>query len=48
MGKIDYRPNRLLIYPGTLLHSGLIDAGTDLDTSPLSGRLTVNIFAGVN
>lgn len=48
MGKIDYRPNRLLIYPGTLLHSGLVDAGADLDTSPLSGRLTVNIFAGVN
>lgn len=46
MGKIDYRPNRMLVYPGTLLHSGLIDADTDLSTQPQTGRLTVNVFAG--
>ncbi len=47
MGKIDYKPNRLVIYPGTLLHSGLIDSSQTLSDSPVDGRLTVNVFAGV-
>ena len=46
MGKIDYRPNRMLVYPGTLLHTGLIDSTSDLSSDPRSGRLTVNVFAG--
>lgn len=41
---VDYRPNRLLIYPGNLLHSGLIDPQRDLGEDPASGRLTANIF----
>ena len=48
MGKIDYMPNRMVIYPGTLLHSGLVDSNADLSTNPTSGRLTVNVFAGAN
>ncbi len=47
MGKIDYKPNRLVIYPGTLLHSGLINSSKTLSDSPVDGRLTVNVFAGV-
>ena len=46
MGTVDYRPNRMLVYPGTLLHSGLIDSATDLSSDPQLGRLTVNVFAG--
>lgn len=41
---IDYKPNRLVVYPGTLLHSGLIDPATDIDPDPKTGRLTANIF----
>ncbi|HBY40921.1 MAG TPA: hypothetical protein DEH24_15965 [Alteromonas sp.] len=44
LGKIDYRANRLVIYPGTLLHSGLIDPTRDLSANPATGRLTVNVF----
>lgn len=42
--RIDYRPNRLVVYPGTLLHSGLIDPATDINSDPWTGRLTANIF----
>ncbi|WP_339900401.1 DUF6445 family protein [Paraglaciecola polaris] len=42
--QIDYRPNRLLIYPGNLLHSGLIASDKDINEDPASGRLTANIF----
>lgn len=41
---IDYKPNRLVVYPGTLLHSGLIDPATDINPNPKTGRLTSNIF----
>lgn len=41
---IPYKPNRLVIYPGNLLHSVLVNEDTDIDTSPVSGRLTANIF----
>ncbi len=44
LGKIDYRPNRLVVYPGSLLHSGLIDAASDLSAQVQNGRLTVNLF----
>lgn len=44
LGKIAYKQNRLVIYPGTLLHSGLIEA-VDLSDKPKTGRLTANIFA---
>ncbi len=46
LGTIDYKPNRMVVYPGTLLHSGLIDPRKDLSESPEDGRLTVNVFVG--
>lgn len=42
--RIGYRPNRLVVYPGNLLHSGLVDPAVDIDADPRSGRLTANIF----
>ncbi|WP_341939165.1 DUF6445 family protein [Marinimicrobium sp. C2-29] len=42
--EVDYRPDRLLIYPGSLFHSGLIQADRDLSTDPAVGRLTANLF----
>lgn len=42
--RVDYRPNRLLVYPGGLLHSGLVDPARDVDADPRTGRLTANIF----
>lgn len=42
--RIDYRPNRLVVYPGCLLHSGLVDPGIDVNPDPRTGRLTANIF----
>lgn len=41
---IDYRPNRLIAYPGCLLHSGLIDPARDISADPATGRLTGNFF----
>ena len=42
--QIPYKANRLVIYPGNLLHSSLVDVATDIDASPVSGRLTANMF----
>lgn len=42
--RIRYRPNRMVIYPGNLLHSTLVNTSTDIDSSPVSGRLTANVF----
>ncbi len=42
--RVEYRPNRLAVYPGCLLHSGLVDPAVDIDPDPRSGRLTANIF----
>jgi len=42
--RIQYRPNRLVAYPGSLLHSGLVDPAVDINPDPRSGRLTANIF----
>lgn len=44
IAQVDYRPNRLVIYPSNLLHSGLIEPARDIDDSPASGRLTANLF----
>ncbi|WP_339766920.1 DUF6445 family protein [uncultured Paraglaciecola sp.] len=41
---VEYKPNRLVIYPGNLLHSGLIDERRDVNIHPKNGRLTANIF----
>jgi hypothetical protein len=42
--KIAYKPNRLIIFPGQLLHSTLVDLNTDIELNPASGRLTANMF----
>lgn len=42
--RIEYRSNRLVVYPGCLLHSGLVDPAVDVDSNPRTGRLTANIF----
>ncbi len=44
IGEVEYQPGRLIIYPGNLLHSSLVDESTDIDASLSSGRLTANIF----
>ena len=41
---IAYKPNRLVIYPGNLLHSTIVDLSNDIDGDPKTGRLTSNIF----
>ena len=42
--RIEYRPNRLVAYPGSLLHSGLVNPEVDINADPATGRLTANIF----
>lgn len=42
--EIEYKPNRLVIYPGHLLHSIIVCPETDIDTNPKTGRLTANLF----
>ncbi|NIM69892.1 MAG: hypothetical protein GTN86_04375 [Xanthomonadales bacterium] len=42
--RLEYRANRLAVYPGYLLHSGLVDPAVDIDPHPATGRLTANIF----
>ncbi|WP_448556786.1 DUF6445 family protein [Thalassotalea montiporae] len=41
---IAYQANRLVIYPGNLLHSTLVDNTNDISANPKAGRLTANIF----
>jgi hypothetical protein len=41
---VDYKPNRLVLYPGGILHSGLIVEDTDISSDPANGRLTANMF----
>lgn len=43
LAEVAYRPNRLVIYPGALLHSGLV-GNSDISGDPALGRLTANIF----
>jgi hypothetical protein len=42
--KIAYKANRLLIFPGYLLHSTLVNVKTDINSNPSTGRLTANMF----
>ena len=44
IGTVDYKPNRLLIYPGALFHSGIIHSPENLNPNPVEGRLTANLF----
>lgn len=44
IGAIEAVPDRLLIYQGSLLHSGIIPKGMTLSDDPREGRLTANLF----
>lgn len=44
LGMIPAKFNRLVIYPGSLLHSACINPAISLSTDPRAGRLTVNSF----
>ncbi|WP_343520331.1 DUF6445 family protein [Sphingomonas sp.] len=44
IGRIEARPDRLVIYRGALLHSGIIPHGMKLSADPRQGRLTANLF----
>lgn len=44
IGAIEAVPDRLIIYHGSLLHSGIIPPGMDFSDDPWAGRLTANIF----
>ncbi|MDC8785063.1 DUF6445 family protein [Roseateles koreensis] len=44
LGGMPARFNRLVVYPGSLLHSACINPALSLDSNPRSGRLTVNTF----
>jgi len=41
---IEAKPNRAIIYPGNLLHSGDIRPETGLSAAPRQGRLTISSF----
>ena len=46
---IAYKPNRLVIYPSTLLHSAFIENPiNDVNSDPTTGRLTANLFIEFN
>jgi hypothetical protein len=44
IGAVEAVPDRLIIYPGSLLHSGIIPPGMSFSNDPREGRLTANIF----
>jgi hypothetical protein len=44
IAELEYRPNRLVMYPGNILHSGLIQPDRDISEDPVTGRLTANLF----
>ncbi|KRC78988.1 DUF6445 family protein [Sphingomonas sp. Root241] len=44
IGRVEGHADRLAIYQGRLLHSGLIPEGFDFSADPRRGRLTANLF----
>ncbi|ANU07252.1 DUF6445 family protein [Paraurantiacibacter namhicola] len=44
IGEVEARPDRMAIYRGRLLHSGVIPDPAALSSDPAKGRLTVNMF----
>lgn len=44
IGEVAARHNRLVLYRGRVLHSGVVPVAPDPDTAVASGRLTVNTF----
>ena len=47
VAEVAARPDRLVVYQGCLLHSGIIPPGLPLSPDPLTGRLTANFFIKV-
>ena len=43
-GAVEAAPDRLIVYRGCLLHSGIILPDAPLETDPRRGRLTANLF----
>jgi hypothetical protein len=44
IGLVEAIPDRLIIYHGSLLHSGVIPSGMTFSADPREGRLTANFF----
>lgn len=44
LGMLPARFNRLVLYPGSLLHSACINPGLSITADPRKGRLTLNTF----
>lgn len=44
IGKVEAVPDRLVIYQGSLLHSGIIPPDMPFSDDPTQGRLTANLF----
>ncbi|NUR45555.1 MAG: hypothetical protein HOP91_05295, partial [Sphingomonas sp.] len=44
IGRVEAVPDRLVLYHGSLLHSGVIPADMPFTTDPREGRLTANFF----
>jgi len=44
IGAVEAVPDRMIIYQGSLLHSGIIPEGMAFSSDPKRGRLTANLF----
>ena len=44
IGRVEAVPDRMIMYHGSLLHSGIIPLGMALNPDPRKGRLTANLF----
>jgi hypothetical protein len=44
IGAVEAVPDRMIIFQGSLLHSGIVPADMPLTSDPRQGRLTANIF----
>ena len=44
IGAVEAVPDRMIIYQGSLLHSGIIPPGMNFSADPREGRLTANLF----
>jgi hypothetical protein len=44
IGEVEAVPDRLVLYRGSLLHSGVIPRPDALSSDPAMGRLTINMF----
>ncbi|HET7605510.1 MAG TPA: DUF6445 family protein [Sphingomicrobium sp.] len=48
IGAVESVPDRLIIYQGSLLHSGIIPRDMSFSADPREGRLTANLFVRGN